>query len=86
MAWSGNTSQFVFFAFPCSLQTMGTSHNQRVQRTVLQRERFETAGQARRLTFSTFNRTPFLAPTWARDLFVDHLALTKGRLGFKLYG
>lgn len=56
-----------------------------MQRRVLHRKRFETPGQARLLTFSTFHRLPYLEPAWVRDLFVDHLALTRDRLGFQLY-
>ena len=42
-------------------------------------------GEVRFLTFTCYRRLPLLADPWAKDVCVDHLALTKDRLGFRVY-
>lgn len=56
-----------------------------VHRRAHRRVRFESPGEPRLLTFSCYRHLPLLQAEWARDAFVDQLALTKGRLGFQLY-
>jgi len=49
------------------------------------RKRYEISNQARFLTFSCFDRKPFLADSVVADLFADRLMWTRQRLGFGLH-
>ncbi|MBL8064673.1 MAG: transposase [Chthonomonadaceae bacterium] len=51
----------------------------------MKRRRFETQGEVRFLTFSCHRHAPLLCEEWAKDICVDHLALCRDRLGFRVY-
>ena len=56
----------------------------RIVGTIKQR-RFETPRDMRYLTFCCWNKLPLLADDGAKEIVVDHLTLSKDRLGFVLY-
>lgn len=47
--------------------------------------RFEVPSQVRFLTFSCDGRRNYLSSIWAKDIFVEQLALSKNLLDFRLY-
>ncbi len=51
----------------------------------MKRKRYETQGEVRFLTFSCDRHAPLLREQWAKDICVDHLALCRDRLGFRVY-
>lgn len=48
-------------------------------------KRYETPCDVRFLTFSCNRRLPLFESTWAKDIFVSHLAHVRSRLGFQLF-